>query len=360
MDINDPGLNSDKAVIVIGGGYDGVHDVMTHPSTPDTQGAGIFFLDLQSGEVLWRAGADAGADLQLPGMTRSIPSQVRVADINGDRLVDRMYASDMGGQILRFDIFNGNSPDGTGVDALVTGGVVAQLGAEGNSVGDEDTRRFYTSPDVSVFNDTLQDRRFIAISIGSGYRSHPLDNTNTDRFYSIRDRNLFKQMSQAEYDAFTPVVDSELVEISGQIGVAIGPNQRGWKFTLPANQKILSTSVTFNNEIFFVAFSPDSVGAAACTASAGSNFLYRVSVVNGDPVGDLSGLVPGEEDDARVTDLSQGGIAPTPNFLFPSPDPSCTGDDCSPPPIGCVGVECFTPGLENNPRRTLWVQDGIE
>ena len=82
--------------------------------------------------------------------------------------------------------------------------------------------------------------------------------------------------------------------------------------------------------------------------------------MNGDPVGDLSGIVAGEEDDARVTDLSQGGIAPSPSFLFPSPDSNCTGDDCSPPPIGCVGVECFTPGLDNIPRRTLWVQDGIE
>ena len=360
MDIDDPGLNNDQAVVVIGGGYDGVHDVMPHPSNPDTQGAGIFFLDLQTGDVLWRAGADIDADLQLADMTRAIPSQVTVVDVTGDRYADRMYASDMGGQILRFDIFNGKTPDGTGADALVTGGVVAQLGAEGNSVGDEDTRRFYTSPDVSIFNDNVQDRRFIAISIGSGYRAHPLDNSNNDRFYSIRDKNIFNPLSQTEYDAITPVTDAELVEISGQVGTAIGPNQRGWKFTLPADQKVLSTSVTFNNEIFFVAFSPDISGASACSAGSGRNFLYRVAVANGDPIGDLTGLIPGTEDDARVTDLSQGGIAPQPNFLFPSPDPGCTGDECAPPPIGCVGVECFSPDFDNPPVRTLWVQDGIE
>ncbi len=360
MDIDDPGLNSDQAVVVIGGGYDSVHDTIGHPGTADTQGAGIFFLDLQSGEILWRAGADAGANLQLTDMTRSIPSQVTVIDVNGDRFADRMYASDMGGQILRFDIFNGKTPDGTGADALVTGGVVAQLGAEGYLVGDEDTRRFYTSPDISIFNDIVADRRFIAISIGSGYRAHPLDNTNNDRFYSIRDKNIFNLLSQAEYDAFTPVTDAELVEISGTVGTTIGATQRGWKFTLPANQKVLSTSVTFNNELFFVAFSPDIAGAAACSAGTGRNFLYRVAVANGDPIGDLSGLIPGTEDDARVTDLAQGGIAPTPSFLFPSPDPDCTGDECTPPPIGCVGVECFSPGFDNPPVRTLWVQDGIE
>ena len=361
VNMDESGLNADKAVVIVGGGYDTVHDTMTHPTTADAQGAGIYMLDLQSGDVLWRAGADAGADLQLSSMTRSIPSQVQAIDLDGDSYADRMYASDMGGQILRFDIFDGNPPDGIGSSALVTGGVIAQLGAEGlASPTDAETRRFYTSPDVSMFNDPIQNRRFMSISIGSGYRSHPLDNTNTDRFYSIRDRNVFGQMTQAEYDSFTPIKDADLVEISGSVGTTIGQNQPGWKFTLPADQKILSTSVTFNNEIFFVAFSPDTSSAAACAASNGRNFLYRVSVVNGDPITDLSQVVPGEEDNERVQDLAQGGIAPTPRFLFPSPESNCTGDECSPPPIGCIGVECFDPGFVNNPVRTLWTQDGVE
>ncbi len=200
----------------------------------------------------------------------------------------------------------------------------------------------------------------MAVSIGSGYRAHPLDNTNDDRFYSIRDTNVFNKLTQAEYDSFVPVDDAELVEISGQVGTVIGQNQRGWKFTLPSDQKVLSTSVTFNNEIFFVSFSPDSVGAAACTASSGKNYLYRVSVTNGDPITDLSAIAPGQEDAARNTTLTQGGIAPSPRFLFPTPDPNCTGDDCKEPPLGCIGVECFNPGFPNNPVRTLWTQDGIE
>jgi type IV pilus assembly protein PilY1 len=361
VNMNEASLNADKAVVILGGGYDTQHDTISHPATPDAQGAGIYMLDLESGAVLWRAGADAGADLQLPGMTRSIVSQVQAIDLDGDSFVDRMYASDMGGQILRFDIFGGKAPNGIGADALVTGGVFAQLGAEGLATpSDADTRRFYTSPDVSMFNDNIQNRRFMAISIGSGYRAHPLDNTNNDRFYSLRDRNVFNQLTQAEYNAFTPITEGDLAEISGSVGTTIGPNQAGWKFTLPPDRKVLSTSVTFNNEIFFVAFSPDAAGAAACSASNGKNFLYRVSVANGDPITDLSQVVPGQEDDERVEDLAQGGIAPTPRFLFPSPDPNCQGAACSPPPIYCVGVECGNPGFDNNPVRTLWTQDGIE
>lgn len=362
VDIANSNINDDKAVVIIGGGYDAVHDTMAFPAEnePDTQGAGIMFLDLKSGEILWRAGNDTNADLEMPDLKRAIPGQISVIDLNGDRFADRMYAADLGGQLLRFDIFNGRPADGEGNNALVTGGVLAQLGAEGNTVGFPDTRRFYTSPDVSIFNDNAQNRRFLAVSIGSGYRPGPLDNVNIDRFYSIRDRNVFTQLTQAQYNSQTLIRDGDLVEISGTIGTVIGQDQAGWRFTLPANQKVLSNSVTFNNEIFFVAFSPDNEGASTCSAGAGRNFLYRVSVVNGDPIGDLDGIVQGEEDAARVTNLAQGGIAPSPRFLFPSPDPDCEGEDCSPPPLGCVGVECFDPGFQNFPVRTLWTQDGIE
>jgi type IV pilus assembly protein PilY1 len=362
IDMNDNRLNADKAVAIIGGGYDIVHDLSGHPDNPDSEGAGIYFLDLESGEVLWRAGSDGAADLTLSGMTRSIPTQVRVVDFNGDSYADRLYASDMGGQIWRFDIFNGNAPNGIGPDALVTGGVIAQLGAEGlGSPGVADTRRFYNSPDVAIFNDNLQNRRFLAINIGSGYRAHPLDNSNDDRFYSIRDADVFNKLSQDEYNSYSIISDGDLVEVSGTVGTVIGPNDRGWKLTLPFDQKVLASSTTFNNEVFFVAFSPDSASAASCAAGRGRNFLYRVSVSNGDPIADLDNVVEGTEDQLRVQDLAQGGIAPSPRFLFPSPDdPDCTGADCAVPPLGCIGVECFDPGFANNPVRTLWTQDGIE
>lgn len=356
--------NADKAVVVIGGGYDTVHDTAAHPSSPDSSGAGIHILDLESGNLLWRAGPDSSANLKLSEMTRSIPNEVRVIDVSGDGLADRMYASDMGGQLWRFDIFNGKSASGTGTDALITGGVIAQLGGEGTSNPASDiTRRFYNAPDISLFNDIVQDKRFIAISIGSGYRSHPFDLTATDQFFSIRDEHVFNSLTQAAYDNFPIITESDLIDVSGKKEVVITNNDSGWRFTLPANQKVLADSVTFDGSVFFVAFSPDSAAAENCSAGRGTNFLYRVSVVNGDPVvNNLDTLDPADADDARQETLAQGGIAPTPTILFPSPDDpnACVGAQCSPPPIMCVGVECGDPNFENNPVRTLWTQNGIE
>ena len=136
--------------------------------------------------------------------------------------------------------------------------------------------------------------------------------------------------------------------------------------------------MTFGDEIFFVSFTPDSNAAQTCSAGKGTNFLYRMSAVNGDPiVPNIEAVADTVADDARRTTLQQGGIAPSPSILFPSPDPNCQGEDCKVPPLGCVGVEfccplwrqasdvcvgveCFDPGFENNPVRTLWTQDGIE
>ena len=142
----------------------------------------------------------------------------------------------------------------------------------------------------------------------------------------------------------------------------IDPAKRGWKFTMPANQKVIAGSVTFDDRVFFVGFAPETNAVDLCAPSLGKNFLYEVHVVNGDPVvSNLDTLDPADADTERVTNLAQGGIAPTPTILFPGPDdPSCTGTACAPPPIFCIGIECSDPGFANNPVRTLWTQDGIE
>jgi type IV pilus assembly protein PilY1 len=263
----------------------------------------------------------------------------------------------MGGQLWRFDVKRGATPAN-----LVNGGIIARLGAEGlGSPMPADTRRFYNSPDVSVFRDPLQGERYLAVSIGSGYRAHPFDLDATDRFYSVRDPAIFNQLSQADYDSYSIITDASLVEVSGTVKNVIPASARGWKFTLPANEKVLSDSVTFDNEIFFVGFTPDNLSTANCSAGRGTNFLYRISVVNGDPiVQNLDAVTPGLEDEERRDQLAQGGIAPTPAILFPSPPAGCTGDDCQPPPLMCIGVECNPPGYLNKPKRTLWTQEGIE
>tara|TARA_R110002096_G_scaffold146914_6_gene305985 strand:- start:4375 stop:7764 length:3390 start_codon:yes stop_codon:yes gene_type:complete len=351
-----PDNTSLKAVVVVGEGYDNVHDTAALPATDDNLGAGISMLDLFSGDRIWRAGR-SNADLTLSTMTRSFPSAVRVIDFTGDGFADRMYAVDVGGQLFRFDVHRNELAADT-----VTGGVIARFGGEGvASAGATDTRRFYSAPDVSIFTDPVLNRRFLAIGMGSGYRAHPLDTRAADAYYSLRDPHVFAKLDQNAYNNYDIAYDSDMREVSGQVNTVIGPNDRGWKFSVPAGQMILSASTTFDNSVFFISFSPEVNQQSACQVVPGKNFLYQVNVENGDPIANnLDTMDPNDSNDARVTNLAQGGIAPTPAFLFPSGDSNCSGADCAPPPIGCVGVECFDPGFANNPVRTLWTQDGIE
>jgi type IV pilus assembly protein PilY1 len=310
-----------------------------------------------SGATLWRGGRDAGATRQFTDMTRAFPTQVRVLDMNGDSFADRMYAADISGQIWRFDIKANQTPADT-----VNGGVIARLGAEGlaNPTA-ADTRRFYNTPDVSVFRDPITGTRVMSLAIGSGYRASPFDVTATDRFYSIRDKSVFGQLEQPAYDGYTVITEGDLVEVSGSVKKVVGSSDKGWKFTLPPNEKVVSNSITFKNEIIFVSLDPRSVSGAACGAGQGTNYRYRVSVINGDPiVNNLDSITPGLEDEARRERLPQGGILPPPTVIFPSPDANCTGPACNPPPLVCIGVLCDDPYPSRPPKRTLWTEDGIE
>ena len=95
-----------KDVIVFGGGYDAGQDNATNPTTDD-EGRAIYIVDATTGALLWWAGKTGvaptpGPDLALSAMDYSIPSQVRVLDINTDGIADRMYVGDMGGQVWRY------------------------------------------------------------------------------------------------------------------------------------------------------------------------------------------------------------------------------------------------------------------
>ena len=360
VDSNDQ-TNALDAVLVLGGGYDTTHDAPAHPTSPDLEGAGVHMLDLDTGAMVWRAGRDSGAHLSLTNMTRAIPSRIRVIDLDGDSLADRMYAVDLGGQVWRFDITNGEK-----TDKLVAGGVIAQLGAEGlSNPGAADTRRFYNTPDVSMFVDNHQERRYLAIGVGSGYRAHPLDNSASDAFFSLRDPAVFNKLTQQQFNSYPVIRNADLVEVAGKFDTVIPANGDGWKFTLPPNEKILADSQTFDDSVYFVSFEPQISSSDPCQAGLSVNRLYRLNVSNGDPVVPDDSSIPITDgvaaDDARIMELEQGGIAPKPVFYFPSPaDPKCIGLDCKPRPVACVGVECFDPDFDPRPVRTLWTQNGIE
>ena len=157
-------------------------------------------LDALTGDLLWST-----ADVSIGGgvsMQHSIPSDVRVLDLDNNGLADRMYVADTGARIWRFDIFNGNTRS-----SLVTGGRFASLGrADGAGSDPLDARRFYYAPDISLVRNA--GAVYLNIAIGSGFRGHPLNRDISDRFYSLRDYVPFAQKTQAQQDSFVTIAES--------------------------------------------------------------------------------------------------------------------------------------------------------
>ncbi|MGE0581488.1 MAG: pilus assembly protein [Steroidobacteraceae bacterium] len=352
-------VSSEKFVLVFGGGYDTGQEVQ--PYSTDSVGNRLFMVDAESGGVLWYGGGPGTASpgIAFSKMTNSIPGRITVIDTDGDLFADRMYAADMGGRIWRFDITNGQ-PAAT----LVAGGVLAQLGSGDNGTQpNSEARRFYNAPDVSLIQRRAEDP-YYNIAIGSGYRGHPLDVVTTDRFYAIRDKSPYARLSQGQYDAITPVVDGDLIDITANpAGSTVAPSNPGWKFVLPdqpgrSGEKVLAESTTVNNVILFTTFQPLQAAGADPCYPANINRAYAMTVDTGKPALDFNDDGVLDNKDLSV-DLSQSGIVGEISVALirqGNQDPALPPS--SPPTVCIAGVEvlkkCVSAG---GTIRTFWQRD---
>lgn len=367
--------NADKLVLIMGGGYDDTQDNVAYNT--DDKGNRLYIVDAVSGALLWHAGPtnvtglgyEATANFTHAKLTNSIPSDIRVVDMTGDGFADRMYVADTGARIWRFDIHNGksagtaSSSGGSSAGSLVTGGVLASLGhADGVGNNITDARRFFNAPDVSLITDG--GNTFVNISIGSGHRGSPKNEQIEDRFYSVRDFKPFLQIVQADYNdatKFPTITDAALIDLTSKPNETLLANATGWKIRLSKGEKSLAEARTFEGSILFTTYKPTAGTVVnACRSTAGKNSLYAVKALNAAPHADRDTDGSMESED-RSGDLGQGGLAPEPVIIFPSPDdPNNCGSNCSPPPACKVGVEACGVSFGNAPVKTFWRQDGAE
>jgi type IV pilus assembly protein PilY1 len=263
--------NSQKLVLIFGGGYDDYNENNQGYQAADTYGNGIYMIDAVTGSLLWsQTKAGSGA---FSKMTHAIPSIVSVLDTDGDGYSDRMYVGDMAGQLWRFDIYNGAANSSSA--PLVTGGVIASVGEKGQAtptLGDiVNNRKFYSAPDIAKVI-VSGAANYYNIAIGTGDRAHPKSNTTTlDRFYSIRDYKLAAQ-TQSYYDSLTPVKDSDLSVTDGSAAIS---NTYGWKVVMNAKEKALAQSITVNGAIMFTTYEPNPP-TDVCAPSTGTGRAYTL------------------------------------------------------------------------------------
>lgn len=336
-------------VLIFGGGYDTNQDDVG-VRTLDSVGRALYIVDAETGDRLWWAGpSGSGADLELSDLKYSIPSAPKVIDVTGDGLADQIYVGDMGGQIFRFDITNTNK-----VTSLVTGGRIADLAGSGES----DARRFYYAPDI--FGIKIGGARYLGLAIGSGYQAHPLDKDIDDRFYMLR----MPDVTSPPIDAnglvdYTALTESSLYDASENLIQEGDADQRvaaaeslgnasGWYIRLTNDgEKVLSTSQTINNEIFFTTYEP-TPSTNPCVPAAGTSRLYHISVLDGRAVVNYDGVGADDELTAedRLVELNTIGLPPSPQRM--------RVDDTD---VVCVGAECRTVDSVTGVVETYWFEE---
>lgn len=325
-----------KNVMIVGGGYSEDQDAKKVRS-PDSIGNAVFIFDADNGSLLWSA-SNADADLNLSHMQYSIPGRISVIDRDNDGLADHMYVADMGGQLFRLDIYNGE----TGTN-FIKGARIADFAGSGES----DNRRFFYGPDVSEV--ALGDEHYYAVAIGSGWRASPLDTVVEDRFYMLKDKGIFSRDSNNHYvfnststegtmyDATNHFLTSD-DESQRELATSAFANKDGWYLRMTTGgEKILSSPLIIDYKVLFTSYIPAESSDSACAPPTGNSRAYLVNLSNGNAVDDLNQNNQLDNAD-RYADLRQSGIAPETKILIEEIIK----------PVVCLGTECASAVVETD------------
>jgi type IV pilus assembly protein PilY1 len=339
--------STEKTVLIFGGGYDTNQDSATVRTT-DSVGRAVFIADAESGDLLWSAGS--GGTLAVAGMDYSIPARVKPLDMSGDGFIDRLYVADMGGQIFRFDIDNGN---GSALSSSIKGGRIADLADTGNA----NARRFYYPPDVALIAKRGQ-AAYLALVAGSGYRAHPLNTEIQDRMYLLKDNDVYKApatyvtLTEADlYDATLNLVAGDGTDAQKAVAQTALDSTEGWFIKLDdetttntwIGEKVLSEPLIIEGVAIITTFTPVTTSVTgSCVPQAGSGKVFYLDVLDGSPA------FPSNVDvrEERHTQLARSGIPPSPNVIITK------GGE----PTLCIGTECEPANFGLGARKTYWYE----
>lgn len=301
-------------LLMFAGGYDPTQDSV-NVRTVDTIGRAIYMVNAKDGSLFWSAGIDANSNLPLTDMKYSIPSDISSVDLDGDGYVDQFYVGDMGGQIWRFDVNQKNVDDKAD---LVKGGVIADFAG----LNQADNRRFYYPPDISINADGAH--RFMGVSVGSGYRAHPLNEAIKDRFYVLKQFNniytpptTYVKRTEADmYDATLNLIvegtSTEQATARAALSSTDANKKDGWYIRLTnTGEKVLAESVTLNGQLVFTTYQPYAAVTSSCQPAVGTARAYIVNILDATPNSDINGDGSTTKED-RVIQLKNGSIPSKP------------------------------------------------
>ncbi|SFD24791.1 pilus assembly protein [Pseudoalteromonas denitrificans] len=321
-----------RPLLIFGAGYDTNKDATI--KSDDSGGRGIFIVDAQTKALVWSVtpAVTGGRNTQFKSasgdiIVDSIPGDINTMDSDFDGNIDRLYASDTGGNLWRVDM-PGSDPFSSDTPWTVI--KLAQLGSNVEA----DDRRFFYQPEVArtffskVTETTVTDENgesttaltrketpYEAVLVGSGNRSHPTYTTTNDVLFMIRDENTITKSFNKTADVPSVVTISDLMDITNDPFSGVLDNEdgfrelevdlaqyHGWKYGLSTSEKSLSEATVVGGIAYFTSFSPSvDNDLANCVLDGGGGLLYAFHLHYGAKVYDNLTLEVGN----RVPDSPQ-------------------------------------------------------
>ena len=277
-----------EEVFLIAGGYDNNQDQQT-PASLDTVGRALFAINVASGQLVSNFSFNGTAS--GIGMTHSIVDMAAL-DHDGDGIVSRIYAGDLGGNVFAFkdDDVHTYTVCTQLVDEVVTDGNWTTAFKLFNASADGVQRKILYAPDAvgEAFGEY--------IFFGTGDRTDPGEIGVVNRIYAVKN----------DWSASATLTESDLVDVTADL-FQLGTDAQkssvksdlessdGWFFHLEnTGEKVVSSPRVYGGVVYFTTYTP-STGSTPnpsdpCAASTvrGVARLYAVDYKTGASVLDLS------------------------------------------------------------------------
>jgi type IV pilus assembly protein PilY1 len=262
-------------VLVFGAGYDAVSEDAEPPAAADTMGRAVYVIDAFTGAPIWAAGNPANfgsppsgmSFTSVAGMTFSVAGDVLVFDRSFDGFADRIYASDVGGNVWRMDIDS----------ATPSSWAVWKIAGLADRSATASTRKFLFGVDV------VPGASYDAVFVGSGDREHPLATNTaqnvTNRLYMIKDTNTGltgADLGITDTCGATTGACTNLFDLTASGGTAVPASANGWSIQFAAGEKVVNGPLVVAGHVLFGTNKPDTTGAS-CTASLGIAQRYDIT-----------------------------------------------------------------------------------
>jgi type IV pilus assembly protein PilY1 len=278
--------NTVADAFLIPGGYDNNQDLDT-PAATDAVGRALFAVQITDGLLISGLNFNAVSHTSL-GMTHSIVD-VSGVDHDGDGIVSRIYAGDLGGNMFAFkDDVVMSFCSGTQTRSIANGVWSAEKLFSASAV-DGVQRKILYAPDV-VGEDYGE-----VIFFGTGDRSDPDEIGVVNRFYAVK--NDWSGGVTLDEDDLIDVTDDLIqlgTEAEKQAVKTNLENGSGWFIRLEnLGEKVVASPRVYGGVVYFTTYTPDSgdsSGTDPCAASTvrGVARLYAVDYKTGASVAEFS------------------------------------------------------------------------